>query len=717
MVNSFPNVENGVEDNSNTGIFVVKEDNDNVTLTAEQDLEECAEDEWSCHQKGFCVPLSWVCDSHPDCEDGSDEKVCSHTCLPQEFTCGTGLCIHAGWVCDGEDDCSDGSDERSCDVIHCDVGQLLCSGGAQCVATSHVCDGDRDCLDGGDEINCGDRLVLDSHNITCRHGEFMCKEKPFCVERTWVCDGDKDCPDGSDESIDICKSVPKKIDTEKVVSDDMEIKNDVNENQNKDEFELKLNPCSVWPPVCGQVCVSVPHQSPGYKCECIQGYVQDPHDSSQCKAREGHPSLLFAHKSDVRKLSLDRPSMTAIVNNTRSSCAVDFHFKTGMVFWSDVREEKIYKAPIDSGYPDLTVVAETGVVTADGLAVDWVYNHVYWTDTGTDTISVSDFTGLAPAVLISGGLEEPRAIALHPGAGLMFWTDWGVEGKIERAGMDGSQRKVIIPPGVVRWPNGLSLDLVMEKLYWVDAKLHVIGCSNLDGSNIRTILSSLDYLRHPFSISVFGGLMYWSEWDTHAIYMADKWTGANITMVTSTDSVHLPMVLQVYHPFRQPDYPNLCLPFNGHCSHLCLPSPGPKSVSCKCPAALTLDSDNKTCIDQDSTRQVGEGENLVKSEKFGGTNWSTENILVTVTTLMMMTLILTLFIYYSYKQKLEVPLISLDNTECQPGVGPHDHKQGVHDKYQNLPNVVKRTFQSINIMRPTDQENQLLLHHSESVSS
>ena len=55
MVNSFPNVENGVEDNGNTGIFVVKEDNDNVTLTAEQDLEECAEDEWSCHQKGIEV--------------------------------------------------------------------------------------------------------------------------------------------------------------------------------------------------------------------------------------------------------------------------------------------------------------------------------------------------------------------------------------------------------------------------------------------------------------------------------------------------------------------------------------------------------------------------------------------------------------------------------------------------------------------------------------
>ena len=46
--------------------------------------------------------------------------------------------------------------------------------------------------------------------------------------------------------------------------------------------------------------------------------------------------------------------------------------------------------------------------------------------------------------------------------------------------------QVVIPTGLVRWPNGLTLDLVMEKLYWVDAKLHVIGCSNFDGSNIRS---------------------------------------------------------------------------------------------------------------------------------------------------------------------------------------------------------------------------------------
>ena len=57
------------------------------------------------------------------------------------------------------------------------------------------------------------------------------------------------------------------------------------------------------------------------------GDRQDPVDATRCKAGEGHPSLLFAHKTDIRKLSLDRPSITAIVNNTRSACAVDFHFK------------------------------------------------------------------------------------------------------------------------------------------------------------------------------------------------------------------------------------------------------------------------------------------------------------------------------------------------------------------------------------------------------
>ena len=59
---------------------------------------------------------------------------------------------------------------------------------------------------------------------------------------------------------------------------------------------------------------------------------------------EGHPSLLFAHKTDIRKISLDsRNDIVAIVNETRSSCAIDFNFRTGMIYGSDVMTQKIYK--------------------------------------------------------------------------------------------------------------------------------------------------------------------------------------------------------------------------------------------------------------------------------------------------------------------------------------------------------------------------------------
>ena len=112
----------------------------------------------------------------------------------------------------------------------------------------------------------------------------------------------------------------------------------------------------------------------------------------------------------------------------------------------------------------------------------------------------------------------------------MFWCDWGAIPRIERAGMDGSHRQVIIKDSV-RWPNGLTVDYVLDKLYWVDAKLNTIGSSNLDGSGSRTIL------RHPFSISVFSELVYWTEWDTHSIYQADKFTGHNVTVITTTASV------------------------------------------------------------------------------------------------------------------------------------------------------------------------------------
>ena len=85
-----------------------------------------------------------------------------------------------------------------------------------------------------------------------------------------------------------------------------------------------------------------------------------------------------------------------------------------MLFWSDVHDERIYKAPIDEGATAAMVVVQGDVVVADGLAVDWVYDHIFWTDSVKKTIEVADLEGQVRLTVISDHLHEPRAIAVDP---------------------------------------------------------------------------------------------------------------------------------------------------------------------------------------------------------------------------------------------------------------------------------------------------------------
>lgn len=118
----------------------------------------------------------------------------------------------------------------------------------------------------------------------------------------------------------------------------------------------------------------------------------------------------------------------------------------------------------------------------------------------------------------------------------MYWTDWGSEPKIERAGMDGSHRQTIVSYDI-KWPNGLTLDLVLKKIYWADAKLNAISSCNYDGSNRRVVLFSLDVLKHPFSITTFEDWVYWTDWEKQAVFKANKFSGKDIGAVTATHMV------------------------------------------------------------------------------------------------------------------------------------------------------------------------------------
>ena len=66
---------------------------------------------------------------------------------------------------------------------------------------------------------------------------------------------------------------------------------------------------------------------------------------------------------------------------------------------------------------DLSLVMSTNLTTPDGLAVDWLADNLYWTDAGRNVLEVSRLDGSCRKIVVSRGLDEPRAVAVFPQRG------------------------------------------------------------------------------------------------------------------------------------------------------------------------------------------------------------------------------------------------------------------------------------------------------------
>ena len=88
----------------------------------------------------------------------------------------------------------------------------------------------------------------------------------------------------------------------------------------------------------------------------------------------------------------------------------------------------------------------------------------------------------------------PDGIAVDVEAGHLYWTNMGVpsqnDGSIERADIDGKNRRVIVPEGGTFTPKQIHLDSKSGKIYWCDREGMRVMRSNLDGSQIETLVEA-----------------------------------------------------------------------------------------------------------------------------------------------------------------------------------------------------------------------------------
>jgi DNA-binding beta-propeller fold protein YncE len=119
----------------------------------------------------------------------------------------------------------------------------------------------------------------------------------------------------------------------------------------------------------------------------------------------------------------------------------------------------------------------------------------------------------------------PDGIVVDVAAGHIYWTNMGNpkanDGSIERADLDGRNRKTIVAQGRTFTPKQLQLEKKSAKLYWCDREGMRVMRADLDGSNIETIVDMSQGDSRPgldaskwcvgVAVDVDGGKVYWTQ--------------------------------------------------------------------------------------------------------------------------------------------------------------------------------------------------------------
>ncbi|XP_072485813.1 nidogen-2 [Notamacropus eugenii] len=221
---------------------------------------------------------------------------------------------------------------------------------------------------------------------------------------------------------------------------------------------------------------------------------------------------------------------------------IDYDCQEKMVYWTDVAGRVISRASLELGN-EPEIVISSGLMSPEGLAIDYFHRTMFWTDSGLDKIETAKLDGSERKVLFDTDLVNPRAITVDPIRGNLYWTDWNREGpKIETSSIDGTNRRILVNKDI-GLPNGLTFDPFSKLICWADAGTKKLECAFSNGTGRHIIQNNLNY---PFSIVSYANHFYHTDWRRDGVIAVNKDNGQFTDEYLPEQRSHLYGITAIY---------------------------------------------------------------------------------------------------------------------------------------------------------------------------